>query len=369
MKRIAIITNIPAPYRVDLFYYLQKNTKEYEIHVFYASQNEDNRKWKVEEGKMENSHFLKSSTIKIPSRYDTKYIHISKGIKNALRELKPAIVIGSEYNPTAVQALQYCRKEKIPYISWTDGTLHSERNINRIQRFLRRYVVRHASACLSSSTKAKEAQLVYGAREESCFTSLLTIDIEKYMVQAENRQRGRILCVGSLIERKGIDLLLKALQGIGEDYTLALAGEGPEKENIRELSRKLGIEEHVEFLGYLSQEELKEEYARSSLFVLPTREDCYALVILEAMCAALPVVASQYADGAYDLIEDGKSGYIVDPYDAEKLCGCLQGLLQNPGLAEEMGRNSLERVGQFCFERVSEGVWNALAYVSGNGLR
>ena len=48
MKRVAIITNIPAPYRVDLFYYLQQHTTEYEIHIFYASRREDNRKWEVE---------------------------------------------------------------------------------------------------------------------------------------------------------------------------------------------------------------------------------------------------------------------------------------------------------------------------------
>ena len=365
MKRVAIITNIPAPYRVDFFYFLQKNTKEYEIHVFYASQNEDNRKWEIDEWKMGNSHFLKSSTIKLPFRYDTKYIHISHGVKTALRELRPAIVIGSEYNPTAVQALQYCRKKKIPYISWTDGTLHSERNINRIQRFLRSYVIRHASACLASSTKAKEAQLAYGAKEESCFISFLTIDIEKYMVSTKNRQRGRILCVGSLIERKGIDLLLRALQGMKEDYVLVLVGSGAEEENLKRLTRNLKIERRVKFLGYLSREELEREYAKSSIFVLPTREDCFALVILEAMCAELPVISSKFADGAYDLIEEGENGYIIDPYEAAEFQKCIRKLLNDPKLARKMGEASGEKLRQFRFEEVCRGFWEAFSYVDG----
>lgn len=365
MKRIAIITNIPAPYRVDLFYYLQQNTQGYEIHILYASQNEDNRKWEVEESMMINSSFLDSYTIKIPFRYDTKYIHISRGVKRILEELQPEIVVGSEYNPTAIQALGYCRKKKIPYISWTDGTLHSERNMNQIQKFLRKYVIRYASACLASSTKAKEAQLAYGAEAEKCFVSFLTVDIDKYLLEARNREKGRILCVGSLIERKGVDLLLKALQEIEEEYLLVLAGTGPEGERLKQLAKELGIEEKVEFLGCLSQKELKKEYERSSIFVLPTREDCFGLVIIEAMCAGLPVVSSVYADGAYDLVRDGENGYMIDPYNREQLQSCLEKLLRNPIVAENMGKNSLKNLEQFRFEKVSEGFWDVFAYVEG----
>lgn len=365
MKPVAIITNIPAPYRVDLFYYLQRHTKKYEIHIFYASRNEDNREWEIEEEKFLNTHFLESCTIKIPYGLDTKYIHISKGIKAELKKLRPAIVIGAEYNPTALQALQYCRRKKIPYISWTDGTLYSERNIGRIQRMLRRYMVRHAGAYLASSSRAKEAQIFYGANPESCFVSFLTVDLEKYKVEPLEREKGRILCVGSLIKRKGIDLLLNALQGVEEEYTLALAGNGMEEENLKNLARKLEIDSRVEFLGYLSREELKREYAKSSIFVLPTREDCFALVILEAMCAGLPVVSSKFADGAYDLIEEGKNGYIIDPYQTERFQECIQSLLKNPEQAKRMGQASGEKLAQFRFEEVSKGFWNAFSFVEG----
>ena len=363
MKRVVIITNIPAPYRVDLFYYLQQHTKEYELHILYASRNEDNRTWEIEEDKMVNSHFLDSSTIKIPGRYDTKYIHISRGVYAELEKLQPSIVVGSEYNPTVLQALRYCRKKKIPYISWTDGTLHSERSINRIQKYLRKYVIHHAKAYLASSSRSKEAQVAYGADKRSCFISFLTVDIDKYLVNTDQRVKNRMLCVGSLIERKGIDLLLKALQGLDEEYTLAIAGSGQEEANLRELVQKLGIEERVEFLGYLPQQDLRKEYARSSIFVLPTREDCFALVVLEAMCAALPVICSCYADGAYDLIEEGENGFIVDPYHTEKFREYLKRLLQSPEQAVEMGKSSLQKLERFRFDQVSKGFWDAFAYV------
>lgn len=363
MKRVVIITNIPAPYRVELFDYLQKHTEAYEIHIVYASRNEDNRSWHIDEAKMRNSHFLDSYTIKIPRRYDTKYIHISKGVAKLLAELKPDLVVGSEYNPTILQAVHYCSRKKIPYISWTDGTLHSERNIGRLQRKFRHYVISHAAAYLASSTRSREAQIAYGAQAEKCFVSLLTVDVDQYRVEQANRQANRLLCVGSLIERKGIDLLLRALNGIEEPWELALAGGGSEEEALHSLAQELGIGERVHFLGYLSREELKREYAKSGIFVLPTREDCYALVILEAMCAGLPIVSSIYADGAYDMIENGENGVLVDPYQEEEFRTCLRELLQQPEKAEKMGQKSLNLLDKFRFEQVSKGFWDVFDYV------
>lgn len=70
-------------------------------------------------------------------------------------------------------------------------------------------------------------------------------------------------------------------------------------------------------------EPLRELYHNADVFILPTREDCFGLVILEAMCASLPVISSKYADGAFDLVAEGENGYIVDPEDthafAEKI--------------------------------------------------
>ena len=364
MKRVVIITNIPAPYRVELFDYLQKHTEEYEIHIVYASRNEDNRSWAIDETKMGNSHFLDSYTIKIPRRYDTKYIHISKGVAKLLDELRPNLVVGSEYNPTILQAVHYCSRKKIPYVSWTDGTLHSERNIGRLQKKFRHYVISHGAAYLASSTRSREAQIAYGARAEKCFVSLLTVDVDQYRVEPENRQANRLLCVGSLIERKGIDLLLRALNGMEEPWELALAGGGSEEEALRSLAQELGIGERVHFLGYLSREELKREYAKSGIFVLPTREDCYALVILEAMCAGLPIVSSIYADGAYDMIENGENGVLVDPYQEEAFRTCLRELLQQPEKAEKMGQKSLDLLDKFRFEQVSKGFWDVFCAVA-----
>lgn len=360
MKHVAIITNIPAPYRVDFFDYLQKNYQDYQFTIVYSSRNEDNRSWEIEQEKMGNSVFLESKTIKIKKRYDNYYLHIPTGVVKTLNQIKPDVVVGSEYNPTIIQALQYCTKHKIPFISWTDGTLFSERNRNFVQKFLRRYVVSKASAYIASSSKSKEAQIHYGAKNEKCHISYLTVDVEKYIQEPKGQGTGKILYVGSLIERKGVDLLLNALAKINCKYDLYLAGDGQEKEALMKQAETLEISEKIHFLGQLSRDELVKHYADSDLFVLPTREDCFALVILEALCAKLPIISSKYADGAYDLIEEGKSGFITDPYHAEEFAKCIEAILENKELRENMQKQSAQIIDKFRFSNVAKGYMDAI---------
>lgn len=366
MKHVVIITNIPAPYRVDFFDYLQKHQNDYRFTIVYSSKNEDNRSWQIDETKMNDCVFLESKTIKLKKRYDTKYIHIPWGVSKVLKQLQPDVVVGSEYNPTILQAVHFCRKYGIPYVSWTDGTLFSERNINFLQKYFRKQVISKADSYIGSSTRSKEAQIFYGADEKKCHISFLSVDVEKYLQKPSGSGKGRILYVGSLIERKGVDLLLEALGNVKSEFELYIAGDGEEKGSLSELAEKLKIKERLHFLGQLSREELVKYYGDSDLFVLPTREDCFALVILEAMCAGLPIVCSKYADGAYDLIKDGENGYIEDPYDAAAFGKKIERLLKEPKLRKKMSEASVKYVEDFRFENISKGYMEAIKESIGN---
>lgn len=80
----------------------------------------------------------------------------------------------------------------------------------------------------------------------------------------------------------------------------------------------------MEFLGYQEGEPLQKLYRTADAFVLPTREDCFGLVLLEAMCASLPIISSKYADGARDLVSDGENGYIIDPEDVDGFAEAIE---------------------------------------------
>lgn len=365
MKRAVFITNIPSPYRVDFFSFLQKTYPEYEFHIIFSGAGMKNRKWTVELEGLEHYHFLKSRTIIIRKRFDDRYVFLPVGVERTLREIAPELVFAMEYNPTILRAVHWCRKKKIPFISWTDGTLNSEKNIGKVQRLSRSYIVKRAAAFIASSTASKEAQIAYGAAPEKCFLSYLTVDIQKYLAKKDSYQARQLIYVGSLIQRKGLDLLLPALAQTSEDIRLVIVGEGQEKPLLEQQMKKLNLTERVEFKGYVEGEALRRLYMESDAFILPTREDCFGLVLLEAMCASLPVISSKYADGARDLIEEGKNGYIVDPEDTDAFAKTIERLFTEGNLAE-MGSYSYQKAQEFSFSNVAEGCIAAMKYVEEN---
>lgn len=362
MKRAVFITNIPSPYRVDFFSYMQKNFPEYEFHIIFSGAGMENRQWHVEMEEIKNYRFLKSKTLIIRKRFDDRYVFIPVGVEKALREIAPDLVFAMEYNPTILRAVHWCRKKKVPFISWTDGTLNSEKKIGRVQRFSRKYIINRASAFIASSTASKEAQIAYGADPKKCFISYLTVDIGKYLAKKESEPGRQMIYVGSLIQRKGLDLLIPAMAAAKEDVRLVIVGEGQEKDLLEGQIAEQGISERVTFMGYVEGEQLRELYKKSDVFVLPTREDCFGLVLLEAMCASLPVISSKYADGARDLIAEGENGYIVDPENTLEFAAAIDRIFSE-GKLKEMGEKSYRKALQFSFEHVAEGCIDALKYV------
>ncbi|MDU2828387.1 MAG: glycosyltransferase, partial [Clostridium perfringens] len=218
MKKICIITNIPSPYRVDLFNYLIENFKEYNFEIIYSSVSEDDRGWNLDSNKLKNSHFLKSRSIVIKEKLDNKHIHFSFEIKKCLKKYNPDVIIGCEYNPISIVAYTWAKLNNKKYISWSDGTLNSEKNINILQKIIRKIICGNSNALIASSSKTKEAQIAYGADKNNIYLSYLTVDIHKYLTKKCEKKYeenlGKLLFVGRLSYTKGVDLLLNALSKI-----------------------------------------------------------------------------------------------------------------------------------------------------------
>jgi glycosyltransferase involved in cell wall biosynthesis len=366
MRKVAILMNMPAPYRVDLFNELTKNP-DYEITVIYSTMIEDNRKWEISKESLKHNYvFLKVKTIKFKYKLHYKYVHIPFNIIKILKELNPDIIIGQEYNPSVCLAFNWAKRNNKRYISWSDGTLNQERDISFVHRYLRKMICSNSEAFIASSTKTKEAQAFYGADERKIFLSILTMDLKKYLSTKDNYNNKNLIFVGRLVKGKGLDLLFHALRDVKNDFILNIIGDGEEEENLKKLAQELNIYDKVNFLGFKQKDEIVKCYKESDIFVFPTRLDCFGLVITEAMCAGLPVIVSKYADGAYDLVDEGKNGFIVDPYDSKELRGKIESLLSNTSIIREMGIKSHERVKKFSVENSAKGFFQAIEYVRGN---
>lgn len=156
----------------------------------------------------------------------------------------------------------------------------------------------------------------------------------------------RILFVGRLAAVKGVSVLLEAFARVAARHgeaRLTLVGDGPDRRRLEAEAARLGIAAQVVFAGYRSQQEVAESLSAADVFVLPSFAEGVPVVLMEAMAARLPVVATRVG-GVSELVEDGVSGVTVPPGDADSLAAALERMLDDPSGARAMGEAGRRRV-------------------------
>jgi len=160
----------------------------------------------------------------------------------------------------------------------------------------------------------------------------------------------RLLFAGELCERKGVDLLLRALGTSGiaaESWKLAVVGGGPDRGVLERLARNLGIADRVDFAGVVDRNRMGTVYGGADVLVLPSRFDGWGAVLNEAMEHGLAIVASDAVGAAHTLVEKQVNGFVFPSEDVDALAACLDRLANEPGLCAAMRRASRERIEQF----------------------
>lgn len=161
---------------------------------------------------------------------------------------------------------------------------------------------------------------------------------------------------GRLVREKGVDVLLRAFARVVAEIPTArllLAGDGPERKRLTKLTAELGLSATVSMLGHLSREQLERARAGAWVQCVPSRwAEPFGMVAAEAMMRGTAVVASR-CGGLTEIVQDGRTGILVPPGDAEALAEALLRLLGNRELAEQMGRAGRE----VALARFSEGAF------------
>jgi len=169
----------------------------------------------------------------------------------------------------------------------------------------------------------------YGCAEQDVAVIPPGIDSTQFGIGDRNHELPRILFVGGDFERKGGDLLLRVFrERLRNKAELRLITGAP-----------LAAEAGVTIYSGLkpNSEQLLDLYKTSDIFVLPTRGDCYPLVCMEALASGLPLVATRVG-GIPDMVQEGKTGHLVDVDDADALGDALQALVENPAQRRAMGQ-------------------------------
>ncbi len=183
----------------------------------------------------------------------------------------------------------------------------------------------------------------------------------------------RFLCIGRLIPIKGHVVLLRAFRQVLDerpDATLEIAGRGVLEHGLKDLSRELGLNGAVRFLGHVTP--VQQAVEDSLAVVVPSLGEGFGMVALEAMERARPVIAAAIG-GLEDLVRDGETGLLVTPGDSDSLAAAMLALAADPAHAAAMGvearRRAIERFPELrCTERTEE-VYRHWLEVRGDGTR
>lgn len=212
------------------------------------------------------------------------------------------------------------------------------------------------TACISHFCRSQGMYFSDAAHWDKLKILHCGVEPEKYG-QTPNRSFGkRLLFVGRLDAVKGIPLLLDAvtqLKGAHPDMSLTVIGDGPIRADLEAQARSLDIP--AEFVGYKSQAEVAQHLDSHDMLILPSFAEGVPVVLMEAMAARIPVIASRVG-GVQELVEDGKSGFVLAPGDVIALTAALDRLLSDSDLCARMGTAGRAKV-EAEFNIHKEGAW------------
>jgi phosphatidylinositol alpha-1,6-mannosyltransferase len=228
----------------------------------------------------------------------------------------------------------------------TPGTRRLLRRIgdqNDVLTYLGDYTRRRIAAALTPQAAAAMVRLTPGV-DQAAFRP----DVDGSSVRAAHGLSDRpvVLCVSRLVERKGQDMLIRALPLVQRrvpDAAVLVVGDGPRRSQLESLVEQLGLRDSVAFTGAVPWRDLPPYYAAGDVFCMPTRTrkggfevEGLGIVYLEASATGLPVVSGS-SGGAPDAVLDGVTGYVVDGRSVEQVAERVTRLLCDPQLAATMG--------------------------------
>jgi glycosyltransferase involved in cell wall biosynthesis len=282
----------------------------------------------------------------------------SLSVLGDLVRFKPDVVFTAGFNVWTVFALLLGLWNGLRVVVIYDGSSPNvDKNNSIVRLFVRRLMVRLANAFITNSYAGKTyLQAILNARESCVFARPYQVpDKETLLASTKDHpdlflsdtQRPLFLFVGEIIPGKGLHFLLQAcslLQKKGwQSWTLLVVGDGAQRSQLEDYVKNHGLNDRIRWAGWVSYSELGSFFQRSDVFVFPTLEDIWGMVLLEAMAFGKPVICSNRA-GAAEMVSHAENGYIVDPYQADEIANRMKDFIDKPQLIHCMGERSKQIV-------------------------
>ncbi len=357
-RRLIIITEIISPYRIPLFNALAQHP-DLNLHVIFLGENDPNlRKWRVYKEEIRFSFQVLRSWRKRLGRYNAL---LNVGVASALAQVKPDVILCGGYSYLASWvALGWARKHAVPFLLWSESNQQDQRRGFLVTEFLKRQFLRRCDRFVVPGQSAGEYLSKLNIPEDRISIAPNAVDNCLFGVAADvaRKKAGELrnalglpsryyLFVGRLVREKGIFDLLTAYQRISHDLRsqigLVFVGDGPCKCELQQKASEI-TGGSIRVVDFVQRDELGAFYGLAETFVLPTYTDTWGMVVNEAMACGLPVIVSNAAGCAADLVRENWNGLSVKAGDIDGLSSAMTRLGQDVNLRQQMEANSAAQI-------------------------
>lgn len=364
-QRVAVVTEFCPPYRTGFF---EAIDDRFDATILFTDTKES---WRA----FGDFDYRELNGVRLRERY-----RVTPGVFWHLAEIDPEVVVGGPVEGFSGQsAYLYAQATGKPFVLWT-GEWHLPLTTLRTLsfRFIRR-IYHGADAITVYGPHVRSYLDDLGVDTEKITIAWNTVDVGQFgpttpEQTGEIRERHGIssetpvvLYVGRLVKEKGVEFLIEAFESITDETSpdphLLIVGDGDRRAALESTAEKVP---NVTFAGYVENNRLARYYTLADVLVLPSIQtaefrEAWGLVVNEAMACGTPVIATgQVGAAAGGLISDGVNGYVVPERNAAVLADRVARVLSDPELATRLGRRARQIVSEFDYERMIDGVEEAV---------
>ena len=323
MKKVLIVFNHPAPYKVRLFNELSKNM-DLSI-IFERFGNKDRQKDFYSENK------FTFNQVKIHGFKLGNENFISSGVKKHIKNNHYDLIVMNGYSQFAeMKAIRYMKKKGIPYALFINGGIINHKE-SKWKKNLKTSYISKAKFYLSPDKESNKYLSYYGADESKIFNYPYSTVYEKEIIskplteQETSSLRKEFNIVGNkvyvsagqLIKRKNYQVLIENWKDMPNDHHLYIYGDGKEHDHYAKIIEDLHLN-NVHLHRFLPKDQLLKIFSISNYFIFPSNEDIYGHVINEALSQGLPVISNLNVNSAKKLLTKS-TGVLTSDFSAKNI--------------------------------------------------
>ncbi len=374
-----LLHNFLTPYRIPLFEALARRVL---LDVWIFGDVSSIRGWQHKtEGLGFNCRLLPHLNLPAGSR-DYRLL-LNPRFSKAYREHPHDVTLCNGWEvPAEWLAAWHARRLRRPFVLWSQSTIGEANWRRSVTKPLVRRLVRSADAWVSDGTRSKEYLVHMGAEPARVFPAVNAAEpafVEAVGGASEDdcrairEQHGisakhLVLYCGQLVGRKGLPDFVPAFAAAvkhGHDAALLIAGDGPLEGRLRQAVGALGITDRVHFAGHVAREMLPAYYRSASLFVLPSREEAWGMVLSEALASGVPVLTCEPVGAAPDIVVEGRNGFVVPAGDSGAMAAALMKFFGDEALRRSMRAEALRLDQRYSVDQQADAICWALAAAVG----